>query len=65
MQVTLSTVMLGSHRFEELRGALGIATNVLQARFTRLVDEGILERRAYQGPPRRRLSRLPEPPSAS
>jgi DNA-binding HxlR family transcriptional regulator len=52
------SVMLGSHRFEELRAALGIATNVLQARLARLVEEGILERRAYQENPPRHEYRL-------
>jgi DNA-binding HxlR family transcriptional regulator len=54
------SVMLGSHRFEELRAALGIATNVLQARLTRLVEEGILERRPYQEHPPRCEYRLTE-----
>src|ERR1700760_3885699 len=54
------SVMLGSHRFEELRGALGIATNVLQTRLTRLVEEGILERRQYQEHPPRCEYRLTE-----
>jgi DNA-binding HxlR family transcriptional regulator len=58
--LVVRSVMLGSHRFEELRAALGIATNVLQARLTRLVDEGILERRAYQERPPRWEYRLTE-----
>jgi len=51
--LVVRSVLLGSHRFEELRAALGIATNVLQARLTRLVDEGVLERRPYQDHPPR------------
>jgi DNA-binding HxlR family transcriptional regulator len=47
------TVMHGNRRFGEMQEALGIARNVLSARLQRLVDEGILERRAYQeSPPR-------------
>jgi len=58
--LVVRSVMLGSHRFEELRAALGIATNVLQARLTRLAEEGILERRAYQEHPPRWEYRLTE-----
>jgi DNA-binding HxlR family transcriptional regulator len=46
-------VMHGNRRFGEMQESLGIARNVLSARLQRLVDEDILERRAYQeGPPR-------------
>ena len=46
-------VMNGSRRFDELQEGLGIARNVLSARLQRLVEEDILERRAYQeSPPR-------------
>lgn len=46
-------VMHGNRRFGEMQGSLGIARNVLSARLQRLVDEEILERRAYQeSPPR-------------
>ncbi len=46
-------VLNGNRRFGEIQGSLGIARNVLSARLQRLVDEGILERRAYQeSPPR-------------
>jgi DNA-binding HxlR family transcriptional regulator len=46
-------VMHGHRRFGEIQESLGIARNVLSARLQRLVDEGILERRAYQeNPPR-------------
>ncbi|HEV7770003.1 MAG TPA: helix-turn-helix domain-containing protein [Solirubrobacterales bacterium] len=46
-------VMNGNRRFGELQRSLGIARNVLSARLQRLVEEGILERRAYQeSPPR-------------
>jgi DNA-binding HxlR family transcriptional regulator len=46
-------VMHGRRRFGELQGSLGVARNVLSARLQRLIEEGILERRAYQeSPPR-------------
>ena len=46
-------VMHGDRRFGEMQGSLGIARNVLSARLERLVEEDILERRAYQeSPPR-------------
>ena len=40
-------------RFDEIQENLGIARNVLSTRLGRLVDEGILERRAYQERPPR------------
>jgi DNA-binding HxlR family transcriptional regulator len=47
------SVMHGNRRFGEMQESLGIARNVLSARLQRLVDEEILERRAYQeNPPR-------------
>jgi DNA-binding HxlR family transcriptional regulator len=46
-------VMHGRRRFSQLQGSLGVARNVLSARLGRLIEEGILERRAYQeSPPR-------------
>jgi DNA-binding HxlR family transcriptional regulator len=46
-------VLNGNRRFGEIQQSLGIARNVLSARLQRLVDEDILERRAYQeSPPR-------------
>jgi DNA-binding HxlR family transcriptional regulator len=46
-------VMNGNRRFGEIQASLGVARNVLSARLGRLVEEGILERRAYQeSPPR-------------
>ncbi|HKF83580.1 MAG TPA: helix-turn-helix domain-containing protein [Solirubrobacterales bacterium] len=47
------SVMHGNRRFGEMQESLGIARNVLSARLQRLVDEEILERRAYQESPRR------------
>ena len=47
------SVMHGNRRFGEMQESLGIARNVLSVRLQRLVDEEILERRAYQeSPPR-------------
>ncbi len=47
------SVMHGNRRFGEMQESLGIARNVLSSRLQRLVDEEILERRAYQeSPPR-------------
>ncbi|HEY8083246.1 MAG TPA: helix-turn-helix domain-containing protein [Solirubrobacterales bacterium] len=46
-------VMNRRRRFDELQAGLGIARNVLSARLQRLVDEDILERRAYQANPER------------
>jgi DNA-binding HxlR family transcriptional regulator len=40
-------------RFDEIQENLGIARNVLATRLTRLVEEGILEKRAYQERPAR------------
>lgn len=46
-------VMHGNRRFGQMQESLGIARNVLSARLERLIEEDILERRAYQeGPPR-------------
>jgi DNA-binding HxlR family transcriptional regulator len=53
-------VFLGLRRFDELQSHLGIARNVLQTRLTRLVDEGVLERRLYQERPPRHEYRLTE-----
>src|SRR5215203_6730394 len=46
-------VMNGRRRFDELQKGLGIARNTLAARLQRLVDEDILERRAYKRNPTR------------
>src|SRR5689334_23900540 len=45
--------MNGHRRFDQLQKALGVARNVLSARLQRLVEEDILERRAYQSNPER------------
>ncbi len=43
----------GVHRFDDFLASLGIARNVLSARLAWLVEEGILEKRAYQQRPAR------------
>jgi DNA-binding HxlR family transcriptional regulator len=53
-------VFMGLRRFDEIQASLGIARNVLQARLTRLVDHGVLERRLYQERPPRHEYRLTE-----
>ena len=40
-------------RFEDFQRNLGIGRNILTRRLTRLVDEGVLERRPYQDHPPR------------
>ena len=53
-------VFRGIRRFEDFQASNGIARNVLSARLTRLVDEGILEKRPYQDRPVRFEYRLTE-----
>ncbi len=49
---------LGVRRFDDIQRDLGIARNVLRDRLSRLVDEGLLERRPYQERPPRSEYRL-------
>lgn len=51
--LVIRDVFLGNRRFDEIQSSLGIARNVLASRLTRLLDEGILEKRAYQDRPPR------------
>ncbi len=51
---------MGARRFEEYQRRTGMARNILAARLNRLVDEGILERAAYQEHPVRYEYRLTE-----
>ena len=53
-------ILLGLRRFDELQASLGVARNVLQTRLTRLVDEGVLEKRLYRDHPPRYEYRLTE-----
>lgn len=51
--LVLRDVFRGTHRFDDLKRGLDIATNVLTTRLRSLTDAGILERRAYQARPPR------------
>jgi DNA-binding HxlR family transcriptional regulator len=51
-------VLLGLRRFDEIQSDLGIARNVLNARLTRLLDQGVLDKRLYQERPPRYEYRL-------
>lgn len=50
--------LLGTARFDEFLGSLGIARNVLTGRLSLLVDAGVLERVRYQQRPDRFEYRL-------
>ena len=51
---------LGLRTFAEFQASLGIARNVLSARLTRLVEDGVFERRLYNERPARYEYRLTE-----
>ena len=51
-------ILLGLRRFDELQAHLGIARNVLQARLTKLQEQGVIERVPYQERPLRHEYRL-------
>jgi DNA-binding HxlR family transcriptional regulator len=51
---------LGVCRFDDFQARLGISRNILNARLTRLVDEGVLERVPYRDNPPRWEYRLTE-----
>ncbi len=53
-------VFNGRRRFDQLQDGLGVARNVLANRLARLLEEGILEKRAYQQRPARFEYRLTE-----
>ncbi|HTU78630.1 MAG TPA: helix-turn-helix domain-containing protein [Solirubrobacteraceae bacterium] len=53
-------LFLGLRRFDQIQADLGIARNVLHARLTRLLEQGVLERRLYQEHPPRYEYRLTE-----
>lgn len=46
--LVLREAFYGIRRFDEFQQSLGIARNTLTERLRRLVDEGLLEKRAYQ-----------------
>jgi DNA-binding HxlR family transcriptional regulator len=50
--------LLGLNRFDQFQESLGVARNVLADRLNRLVESGILERRAYSERPPRSEYRL-------
>jgi DNA-binding HxlR family transcriptional regulator len=54
----LRDAFLKVRRFEEFQGRLGIARRVLTARLAGLVEDGVLEKLAYQDRPRRFEYRL-------
>lgn len=56
--LVIRDAFVGVRRFEEFQQRLGIARNVLTDRLSRLVDEGILEKHAYQERPERFEYRL-------
>ena len=49
--LVIREVFNGHRRFGQMQESLGVARNVLATRLQRLVDEDILERRAYQRNP--------------
>jgi DNA-binding HxlR family transcriptional regulator len=51
--LVLREAFLGRRRFDEMAGSLGIARNVLTSRLAWLVEEGVLEKVAYQERPER------------
>jgi DNA-binding HxlR family transcriptional regulator len=56
--LVIRDAFVGVRRFDEFQQRLGIARNVLTDRLSRLVDEGILEKREYQARPQRFEYRL-------
>jgi DNA-binding HxlR family transcriptional regulator len=51
--LVIRDVALGRHRFDEVQASLGVASNVLTDRLTRLVAEGLLDRVRYSERPER------------
>ena len=58
--LVLRELFLGRRRFDEMQGELGVAPNILSARLSTLLDEGIVERRPYSSHPGRYEYRLTE-----
>lgn len=58
--LVLREAFLRVRRFDDFQKSLGIARRVLAARLKLLVDEGVLEKRAYQERPIRHEYRLTE-----
>ncbi len=51
-------IFLGVRRFDDLQRSLGVARNILQTRLERLVEHGIVRKKAYQDHPVRYEYRL-------
>ncbi|HEY3613116.1 MAG TPA: helix-turn-helix domain-containing protein, partial [Gaiellales bacterium] len=51
--LVLRSILLGHHRFDDIRRDLDVTRSVLSARLRRLEDAGVIERRAYQARPER------------
>jgi DNA-binding HxlR family transcriptional regulator len=58
--LVLRDCFLGARRFDAFERSLGISPHLLSTRLGKLVDEGILERRAYSRRPIRHEYRLTE-----
>lgn len=56
--LVLRAIFTGTYRFSELRDEVGIASNLLTTRLGRMVDDGVLEKVAYQERPPRFEYRL-------
>lgn len=56
----VGALMLGLHRHDDLREAVGLATNILADRLQRLLSAGVVEQRLYQTRPPRFEYRLTE-----
>jgi DNA-binding HxlR family transcriptional regulator len=51
--LVIRDLFLGRRRFDAIQESLGIARNVLSSRLSRLMDEGLVEKRLYrERPPR-------------
>ncbi|NIY63716.1 winged helix-turn-helix transcriptional regulator [Streptomyces malaysiensis] len=46
----LREIFTGTHKYADIREALGVAPNILSARLKTLVSAGVLETRAYREP---------------
>ena len=58
--MVLRDCFLGTRRFDDFQSQLGATPHVLSDRLRKLVEEGVLERVAYQERPRRHEYRLTE-----
>lgn len=60
--LVIREALSGTTRFSEFQESLGVSTDILAARLARLVEEGVLERRAYrEAGARERFSYHPTP----